>query len=80
MVVTVYLAVGRGIPILQSFAPIHTYPGLYFSLALLAITSLLASIHFLSDLEPFGHQPIIFASFFALIYSWTTIAHELRKA
>ena len=76
---TVYLAAGRGIPILHAFAPIRTYPGLYFSLAILAVASLLASLHFLTDVEPFGQQPITLASLFALVYCWTTIAYQLRK-
>ena len=76
----VYLAAGRGIPILHAFAPIRTYPGFYFSLAILAVACLFASLQFLSDVRPFGQQPITLASLFALIYSWTTIAYQLRKA
>ena len=79
VVFVVYLAAGRGIPILHAFAPIPTYPGLYFSLAILAVACLLASLQFLSDAKPFGQQPITFASLFALLYSWVTIAYRLRK-
>ena len=80
LIFTVYMAAGRGIPILHAFAPIRTYPGLFFSLATLAVACLLASLQFLSDVRPFGQQPITLASLFALVYCWTTIAYQLRKA
>lgn len=79
-ILTVYLAVGRGIPILHAFAPIRTYPGLYFSLGILAVACLFASLQFLTDIEPLGQQPITLASLLALIYCWVTICYQLRKA
>ena len=80
VVVTIAVAARRDIPILHAFGPIRTYPGLYLSLALLAIACLFASLQFLSDAKPFGQQPITLASLFALVYCWATIAHRLRKA
>ena len=80
MIVTVAVAARQGIPILQAFAPIRTYPGLYVPLALSAIACLFASLQFLSDVRPLGQQPITLASLFAPIYCWATIAHQMRKA
>ena len=80
VVVTIALAARRRIPIVNAFGWIDSRPGFYCSLVVLAIASLLASLHFLSDVKPFGQQPITLASLFALIYCWTTIAHQLRKA
>jgi hypothetical protein len=71
--------VRKGRPVLNAFAPIRTYPGLYFSLASLAVACLFASLQFLTDVKPLGQQPITLASLFALVYSWVTIAYQLRK-
>jgi len=79
-VVAIATAGHKGFPIFHAFAPIPTYPGLYFSLAILAVACLFASLQFLSDAKPFGQQPITFASLFALIYCWVTITYQLRKA
>ena len=83
-IATVVFAIGlanrRGMPILSAFAPIRTYPGLYFSLATLAVACLFASMQFLTDLKPLGQQPITLASLFALLYLWVTLAYQLKKA
>jgi hypothetical protein len=74
------LASRRGVPVFHAFAPIRTYPGLYFSLATLAVASLFASMQFFSNYQPLGQQPITIASAFALLYAWVTIGYQLRKA
>ncbi len=79
VVVTIAVAARRGVPILHAFGPIRAYPGLYVSLALLAIASLLVSLQFLSDVQPFGQQPITLATLVALLYSWMTITYQLRN-
>ncbi len=83
-IATVVFTIGhanrRGLPILHAFAPIRTYPGLYFSLVTLAVACLFASMQFLSDLKPLGQQPITLASGFALVYYWVTTTYPLRKA
>lgn len=79
VVFTIGLANRRGLPVLHAFAPIRTYPGLYFSLAILAAACLFASLQFLTEVKPLGQQPITLASLFALVYCWATIGHQLRK-
>jgi hypothetical protein len=56
VVYTIGLASRRGVPVLHAFAPIRTYPGLYFSLATLALACLFAAMQFLTNLKPLGRQ------------------------
>ena len=45
------------VPILNAFSWIDSWPGLYVSLATLAIACLLTSIQFLTDVTLFSQQP-----------------------
>jgi hypothetical protein len=79
VVFVVYLAAGRGIPILHAFAPIHSRPGFYFSLAVLAVVSGLAVLQLALEALLLGQTPITWAALIALIYAWVCIGRQLRK-
>jgi hypothetical protein len=80
IVLTIAAAAYQGLPILHAFAPIRTYPGLYFNLAMLAVACLLASMQFRTDVTLLGQAPIVWGSLVALVYAWVCIGYQLRKA
>ena len=80
VVVTIALAAGRRVPILNAFGWINSRPGFYCSLTVLAVVCGLAVLQLASDALLLGQAPIVWAALIALLYAWACIAHQLRKA
>jgi len=80
VVVGVALAAWKGLPVLHTFAPIHTWPGFYFSLAVLAVMCGLAVLQLASDALLLGQEPIVWAALIALLYAWVCIGRQLRRS
>ena len=80
VVFVVYLAAGRGIPILHAFAPIHSRPGFYCSLIVLAVVSGLAVLQLASEALLLGQEPMVWAALLALLYAWVCIGQQFRRA
>ena len=80
VIVTVYLAAWRGIPVFNAFGWINSWPGFYLSLAVLAIVCGLAFLELTSDRLVLNQLPMTWAALVMLVYAWLSIIYRLRKA
>lgn len=83
-IVTLLVAIGlsawRGLPVLNVLLmPISDYPGLYFSIGMMAVACFLMALQFLTNELLFGQQPIYLACLVALIYYWPAVLYRLSK-
>lgn len=70
VVFSVFLARGRGEPILNAFAPIKSFRAFCWQLAVAGVVCLLALWQLLDDPEVFGQQPMTWGSLMIMIYAW----------
>ncbi len=78
IIVTIAVAAGRDIPILNAFGLINSRPGFCSSLVVLAIVCVLAAMQLYSESLLFGQQPMTWAMLIMLIYAWCCIGYQLR--
>ncbi len=74
------LAVAKDMPILKIFAPIHSYPGLLFSVLMVGISGVLCGVQLMSPSEVLGEPLTTWAALLALIYFWVCISYHLKKS
>ncbi len=79
VVVTIALAAGRRIPILNAFGWIDSRPGFYCSLVVLAVVGLLAILQLKTGTLMLNQQPMSWAMLLVLFYAWACIGFALRK-
>ena len=79
VVVTIVLAARRGVPIVNAFGSIDSRPGIYCSLAVLAVVGLLAILQLKTGTLMLRQQPMSWAMLLVLFYAWACIGFVLRK-
>ncbi len=80
VVITIVVAAGRRIPILNAFGWIDSRPGFYCSLIVLAVVCGLAMMQLASDTLLLNQAPVTWAALIALLYAWACIGQQLRRS
>lgn len=80
ILLAVAAAIYKGLPLIEAFASIPTWPAFYFSIAVFLAMSFLAAVQLATDYKPFGQEPMTLAGAIMLVYAWLTIFHCIRKA
>ena len=83
-IVTLILAIGlsawRGLPFLNVLLlPVSDFPGLYFSIGMMAIACFFVALQFLTNSLLFGQQPIYLGMIVALLYYVPAVLCRLSK-